>query len=524
MPLATLPPGTMNAADEIVGPALRAGLADQPAVIDGAGACSYGDLDAHINRHGHALRRAGVRPEERVAFLMDDCIDLMAAYLGVIRIGAVAVACSLRASAEDLLHMLEDSRCRCLYVDAEFLDLYRGIAARLAHPPRLIVNGAGVADAQGIAEFLEGTASEPATVAMSPDDMAFWVYTSGTTGRPKAAVHLHHDVLIAERHLCENLGLRPGDRLLCTSKIFFAYALGHALLAGLRACATVILYRGWPDPEHVAALVERERPAYLFSVPTFYRNLLRTGAARGAGFRAVRIYVSAGEKLPEALFHEWREATGKPILEGIGTTETLFQFIVNTPSEFRPGRSGKAVPWAEMELRDGDGRPVTAPDEPGVLWLHMDSVCDRYWNRQEQSRATFHGPWYRTGDMCSRDAEGWFTHHGRADHMLKISGQWVSPTEIEECAQELAEVAEAAVVGMPNADGLVRMTLFVVPAREDAAPDGLAEGVRAHLLARLSVYKCPRDVRLLRELPRTPTGKLQKFKLCAMLEAERGRG
>jgi len=521
---------TMNAVDEVLGAEPGGSVRERAAVIYGDRSLTYTQLHALINRYGNALIAAGVGREDRVMFLLDDSPELVAAYLATIKIGGVAVAYNVRAAAEDLLFTINDSRCRLLFIEQQFLPLYRDIESRLQFDVQLVIAGypetgamvEAEARSRTIDDFSAGHAAQLDSTPMSPDDMAFWIYTSGTTGKPKAAVHLHHDVLLADRHLRENLGVRPGDRILSSSKLFFAYSLGHLLLGGLRAGATMVLFQGWPEAAGVAALVERHRPDYFFSVPTFYRNLLRGGHAGGASFRAVRHFISAGEGLPKALFEQWQEVTGKPILEGIGTSESIFLFIANTPSSHRPGSCGRPLPWAKVRLLDESERPVTEPGHPGILWLRMPSVCDRYWNRQDQSRSSFHGYWYCTGDVFTCDADGWWYHQGRADNMLKISGQWVSPVEIENCALEVTGVVDAAVVGVANADGLVRAALFVVPEAKDFDPGALQQAIQRQLKRCLSIYKCPREVRFIADIPRTATGKMQKYKLRQLLEQECG--
>ena len=348
---------------------------------------------------------------------------------------------------------------------------------------------------------------------MSPDDMAFWIYSSGTTGRPKAAVHLHRNVLISDRHLVENLGVKPGDRLLCSSKLFFAFSLGHLLLGGLRAGAAIILHKGWPEPNSIATLVKTQRPDYFFSVPTFYRNLLNAGVADDPAFANIRCCVSAGEGLPTALFEKWQKKTGTAIFEGIGSSETVYLFIANNPASFRAGSSGRPQPWVETRLFDDNQQPVTNPDTPGLLWVKMGSACDRYWNRPHKSHDTFVDGWYCTGDMFSFDAQGWWQHLGRQDAMLKISGQWVSPIEIEEQAMSANNVVDAAVVGAVNEDGLTRAMMFVVPGNPPEDRETFCQDLTNHLRKKLSIYKCPRKIRLVEQLPRTDTGKLKRFVL-----------
>ncbi|WP_275096593.1 benzoate-CoA ligase family protein [Sedimenticola hydrogenitrophicus] len=508
----------MNAGDEILGPALGLGLGERIAVIDEQETLTYSQLNQRAGRFGNALRSRGVRPEERVMFLLEDSADLVAAYIGTLRIGAVAIAYNRMAVQRDLLFTINESRARYLFVEADYVATIEALRPRIQHPFTLIVRGPASADHPSIQALLADSSPELESTPMSPDDMAFWIYTSGTTGKPKAAVHLHHDLIVSDLHLRENLKVQPGEKILCTSKLFFAYPLAHGLFAGLRCGATLILFDGWPTPERTGELVEQHRPDLLFSVPTFYRKLLNQGIAASPAFKNLRCCVSAGEQLPKALFSDWHAATGKLIYEGIGTTETLILFIVNTPEACRPGASGRVVPWAEVRLTDEHGNPIETPDTPGVAWLRMPSVCDRYWNRQDMTRHAFNGVWYRTGDIFSFDAEGWWYHQGRADHMLKISGQWVSPSEIEYCALSVPNVAEAAVVEAPRGDGPARIVLFLEPQQTGLDPQALARQVQQTLRSQLAHFKCPQDVRIIDHVPRTATGKIQKYKLQQLLE------
>lgn len=508
--------GRINACDQIVGVSLRRGLADVPAILCENASVTYGELDRRASRFADALRRAGVSPGERVLIVLKDTPDFISIWLGTIKAGAVSVAVNTRAAAKDLAFMASDSGCRALVIEEEFLPVWRQAADSLAGtPPLVLVRGRpdGVG-AVGLDEFQAGAADTFAPHMAAPDEPAFWLYTSGTTGTPKGAVHCHKDVLIGERHLCESFGVKPGERIFSSSKLFFAFALGHCLIGGLRAGASVILYEGWPDGAAIAEVVERFRPAVMFSVPTFYRNLLQNSLAGQEGFRAVRHYVSAGEALPESLYQRWREVTGVPIVEGIGATETIFLAVAGTPARHKPGATGRPMPWAEVRLLDGDDRPVTQPDTPGVLWVKMDSLCQGYWGQSDKTAASFRDGWYRTGDVFTVDADGWWTHQGRNDDLLKISGQWVSPTEIEECAVTVPGVVEAVVVGAPNPEGLVRLAMFVVA--EDGGSEILETALRDKMLATLSVYKCPRTILFVDQLPCTATGKIQRFRLRQM--------
>ncbi len=508
----------MNAGDEILTPALSQGLGAFVAIVDEKESVTYSQLNVRANRFGNALRDQGVRPEERVLFLLEDSADLVAAYLGVMRIGAVAIAFNRMAVERDLLFVINESRARVLFIEAEFLATFQQLQEKIRHPFSLVIRNGSAEGQQTITDLLSKSRPELVSTPMSPDDMAFWIYTSGTTGKPKAAVHLHHDVIVSDLHLRENLKVQPGEKILCTSKLFFAYPLAHGFFAGLRCGATLILFDGWPTPERTGQLVEKYRPDLFFSVPTFYRKLLNEGIADHPWFRNIRCCISAGEQLPEPLYGEWKRITGNKIYQGIGTTETLILFIVNTPEANKPSATGRVVPWAEVRLTTQEGEPITTANTPGVAWLRMPSVCDRYWNRQDMTRHAFNGVWYRTGDIFSFDNEGWWYHQGRSDHMLKISGQWVSPAEIEGCALSLPEVGEAAVVEVSNKAGQTEIVLFLEAKHAEIDHAILTQRVEQELKKQLAHFKCPKAVRIIDEVPKTATGKIQKYKLQQMLE------
>ncbi len=508
----------MNAGDELLNPAHALGLDDQLAIIDEHESLTYSQLHKRANQYGNALKSRGVLPEARVMFLLEDSADLVAAYIGTMRIGAVAVAYNRQAVHRDLLFVINECRAQYLFIEADLQSEIEKLLPQITHQVNLVVRNGTSTQMLSTETLRADSSTELTATAMSPDDMAFWIYTSGTTGKPKAAIHLHHDIIISDLHLRENLKVQPGEKLLCTSKLFFAYPLAHGFFAGLRCGATLILFDEWPTPVRTAELIEKHKPDLLFSVPTFYRKLLSEGLASGPAFKKIRCCVSAGEKLPESLFAEWQQITGTTIYEGIGTTETLVLFIVNTPAAYKPSASGRVVPWAEVRLETEKGEPITTPDTPGVAWLRMPSICDRYWNRQDMSRRAFNGSWYRTGDIFSFDSDGWWYHQGRADHMLKISGQWVSPTEIEYCAMSVADVGEAAVVEAPKSDGSAQLVLFLEPHQANWDEAALAAQVKQTLRDQLAHFKCPRDIRVIAKVPRTATGKVQKYKLQELLE------
>jgi benzoate-CoA ligase len=513
---ATVTAGTgarMNAAEAVLAPALALGRGGAPAILWRDRTYTYDQVAAGVNRAGNALRALGVEPENRVLMVLSDTPELVFAYLGAMKIGAVAVAVNVRASSADLLHMLRDSRATVLLIEGRFLPAYEAIRAQVGHPHRVVVHDAEEGEASELGRLIADAPAALQPVMMTPDDMAFWIYTSGTTGAAKAAVHLQRDVLAAEAYTGGVLGVKPGDVLFGTSKLFFAYALGNCLFASFRLGATTVLYDGWPDAATVAETMRRYRPSVVFSVPTLYRNMMGAGvAASEPSFAGVRHYVSAGEKLPEALWHQWRAATGVEILDGMGTSETIYMLLSNWPGRVKPGSSGTATPGTELRLADAEGRDV-APGEAGILWARIASRADRYWNARDKSQEAFQGAWFRTGDMYTVDRDGYWHHQGRFDDMLKISGQWVSPAEIEEVVLAETPCADAAVVGVPDPDGLPRTALFAVPPSGGFDGAALEAEIRRVVSERLSPYKCPKWVRFVNEIPRTATGKVQRFKL-----------
>jgi benzoate-CoA ligase len=352
-----------------------------------------------------------------------------------------------------------------------------------------------------------------------PLDAAFWLYSSGTTGQPKGIVHAHRDVLPAGQAQREVVGLGPGDTVFATSKLFFAYALENGLLGPLALGATAILHPDWADVEQIQAIVARHRPTAVFSVPTFYRRLLALQPERLAPFREVRHYISAGERLPEQIFEGWRAATGREILSVYGMSETFCVIMATPHGSAGAQRSGKPLSRVDVRLLADDGREA-ATGVPGVLWVRHPALSSGYANRPEATREQFRDGWFCTRDIFVRDAQGFYSHRGRSDELLKVAGQWVQPGELEEAVLGLETVAEAACVAVPDSDGFDRLALFVAARGTDAQA---AVAAAAHACEqRLPRHKRPRWILPIAELPRTATGKVQRYKLRELLERERG--
>jgi len=457
-----------------------------------------------------------------VLLLADDGPEFFYVYLGAMKIGAVPVAINLRASPQEPAFMVADSACKLIVADPQFLDtVERAKGMSDGFPPIVMTTPAEGHD--DILSLMVGRDERMHSVQLEADAAAFWMYTSGTTGEPKAAVHRLASLAHVPRYLKEVYGVRPGDRLFSSSKLFFAFSLGHVLLAGLMLGATTILHEGWPKPEDIADTIETHKPDMVFSVPTFYRALVSGGFAGSPAFRGVRHFISAGERLPEALCRQWQTVTGQPLLEGIGATEALVMFMGNRPKDFAPGATGKPYPGVEVRLADEEDRPVTEIGVPGILWVKAPTLADGYWKQPEKTAEAFRDGWYRTGDMFVIDDRGWYHHQGRGDDMLKISGQWVSPAQIEERVLVNPKVAEAAVVGVTDTSGFVRLALCMILADPKADRVALEDEICEDLTSNLSIYKCPRRFVYLDDFPRTPTGKVQRFKL-RQIAADEGGG
>ena len=507
----------INMADAVLGPALARYQENDPAILAEGETVTYGQLAERVNRAGNVFQGAGIAKGDRVLLLVTDRPVFFYVYLGLLKIGAIPVALNLRLSAGDIAYTMDDAQCTAFVLEAQFAGLYENaLELAAASPPTFSVDQL-LEGYSHVPALMEEASAELASVPASPDDPGFWMYSSGTTGKPKGVVHCHRTALSAEYMLGELMGAGPGDRVYASSKLFFAYSLAHVFMATLRLGAAAILYPDWPDAVAVGRIVDTFRPTILLSVPTFYRNMLRDGVAASDGFKKVRYYLSAGEKLPRALFDSWEEATGRPVLEGIGATEPCFLFLANRPDNMNPGTCGVPTPGTDERIlpQDSDlnSGKETALGEAGVLWVKMGCVAQGYWNMEARTRSAFQEGWYCTNDMFSVDADGFYEYQGRADDMLKISGQWVSPAEIEEYVLVHPKVEEAAVVGIENEDGLVRLVLFLVAPEVRVDRDAFEKELQDDLVSKLSIYKCPRRFYYVDEMPLTATGKLQRFAL-----------
>jgi benzoate-CoA ligase family protein len=512
---AELPP-RFNAAADLLDLNLAAGRGEKVAIrtVDGA-ELTYAEVAAGANRFGNALGELGVELENRVLLALLDTPEFATAFLGAIKAGVVPIPVNTNLKPHDYAYFLNDSRARAAVVSSQLADRIRSIRDELRYLRHLIVVGEAGPGELSYAEITGAASDELEAAETTPDDMCFWQYSSGTTGFPKGVVHLQHDM----RYCCENfarpvLGIGADDVTFSVAKLYFAYGLGNALYFPFSVGATTVLMSGAPAPAAVLDAVRQQRPTLYFGVPTSYANTLaadpETWAA--ADFSSVRLCISAGEPLAGSILERWRGRTGTVILDGIGSTECCHIFISNRPHDVRPDSSGTVVPGYEAKVVDEAGQEL-APGEVGTLLVKGDSICAFYWNQHDRTKRTIKGEWIDTGDKYSRDAEGYFKYQGRSDDMLKVSGIWVSPTEVEGAINAHEAVLECAVVGVVDDRQLILPEAFVVLQSGSLAGPELEEALRAHVRDRLAHFKCPREFHFVEELPKTATGKIQRFKL-----------
>ena len=479
---------------------------------------NYRELLEQVNRAGTALKTLDVRQEERVLLLMCDGPEMIAAFFGAIKIGAVPVPLNTRWTTPDYEFVFRDTSARVIIVSDDLLNVAGDAIAHSTSLRHVVVlgkdGGERLAGAMSFDALIAdaSTALEPESV--SPDAPAFWLYSSGSTGQPKGCVHLQHDMKVcADAYARGVLGIHEHDRCFSVAKLFFAYGLGNSMYFPLAVGATTILWPGAVAAPTVYEIIERYRPTLLFSVPTHYAMLLAHKVPeREFDLSSIRAAVSAGEALPPALFERFRERFGVEILDGIGSTEVLHIFISNQPGRVRPGSSGVLVPGYEARLVDERGQPVPT-GELGDLVVRGDSTCAFYWNRHEQTKDTISGHWIRTGDKYRQDDDGFFWFAGRSDDMLKVGGIWVSPAEVEHLLLDHPAVQACGVTGREDQDGLIKPVAHVVPSPGVEPGIALVAELQQFARERLAEYKRPRWIEFVEALPQTATGKVQRFKL-----------
>lgn len=510
-------PEEFNAASYFVDRHMAEGRSEKVAIECGDRRVTYRQLFEQVNQVGNALKNLGVRPEERVFLLLLDTPEFAASFFGAIKIGAVPVPVNTLLKPADYEFLLNNSRARVAIVsDSLFSQLQAIPKEKLRYVETFIaVGGEEKPSARSFGNWIRDASAYLDPACTNKDDAAFWLYSSGSTGRPKACVHLQHDMVVcAERYAKAILGVAEHDRFFSVAKLFFAYGLGNGLYFPLSVGATSILLPGPPKPQSVFEVVERAQPTLFFSVPSNYAKLLShlPDAECSPDFSSIRHAISAGECLPAAIFHRFKERFGVEILDAVGSTEALHMFIANRPGAVKPGSSGTIIPGFYARIVDENNQPV-APGEMGDLIINTDAACASYWNQHERTKDTIRGHWLRTGDRYHQDADGYFWYAGRSDDMLKVSGTWVSPVEIENQLLEHPEVQEAAVVGRKDADGLVKTVACVVLRDGKPGSPELSSELQRFVLEHLPVFKRPHQIEFVLELPKTATGKLQRYKL-----------
>ena len=498
-----------NAADDLISRNLKAGRGNKIAFRDRSGVHSYLDIEERTNQFANLLISMNIKQESSLILVMSDSADLVICFLGAIKAGVVPVPLNTRLSSEDYAYIFSDSRADACVISEHLVDI---VSKNVPEPARVLVDGSS--DAYPTLASVLGSADKTrVTVSTKPDDVCFWLYTSGTTGSPKGVVHLHsHLAPTAELYAVPILDISEDDVVFSAAKLFFAYGLGNALTSPMAVGASAILLEGPPGPERINKIFLEEKPTLFFGVPTLFAMLLASDNLPTKDKHSVRLCISAGEPLPSDLLARWQSKFGVDILDGLGTTEMLHIFVSNRPEEITPGSTGRVVPGYQIRLIN-DNNEVCAPGEMGVLEVSGPSSALMYWGQRQKTKDTFRGSWTRTGDNYSISEEGVMTYGGRNDDMMKVGGIYVSPFELEAALIKHEAVLEAAVVGNNDQDGLVKPKGFIVLNKNFPGSDELASELINFVKTHLAEYKYPRWVEFLDELPKTATGKIQRFKL-----------
>jgi len=510
-------PTIFNVASYFVDRHISEGRGNKIAFECGDERVSYQQLFERVNRAGNMLKKLDVRQEERIGMLLLDTPEFAYCFFGAIKMGAVPIPINTLLKPHEYEYVLNDSRARVLIVSESLLPQVQAIAKeKLRYLKAIVVFGKAKEGTESLQKLMDESSTELEPEQTTKDDAAFWMYSSGSTGFPKGCVHLHHDMVVCAELYAKNiLKITENDRFFSVAKLFFAYGMGNGMYFSLSVGATSILWPGSPSPPNIFSVIEKHKPTLFFSVPSNYSTLLsyqREGGGPDFDLSTIRYAVSAGEALPTAIYHRFKERFKVEILDAIGSTEALHMFIANRPGAVRPGSSGQVLPGYEARIVDENGRDV--PDgEIGSLLIKGDAICSCYWNQHEKTKETIQGHWVRTGDKYYRDPDGYYWYVGRNDDMMKVKGMWVSPVEIENVLMEHPMVQEAAAIGSPDGNQLVKPAAYIVLKQEAKNTPQMLEEIRQHVLDKLAAYKCPQTFEVVAELPKTATGKIQRYKL-----------
>ena len=504
-------PRCYNAAHDLIERNLQAGRKDKLAFIDDNGAYTYADVAQRTSACANVLTQLGVVAEQRILLCLHDTIDFPTVFLGAIKAGVVPIAVNTLLTAGDYEYMLTDSGAKIAVVSAALLPLFEPLLGKVATLERILVSGSKQAD--GLTALLEQASGEFEVVETSRDAPCFWLYSSGSTGAPKGTVHVHSSLIqTAELYARPILGVKEDDVVFSAAKLFFAYGLGNGLTFPMAVGATAVLMAERPTPAAVFARLQQHQASIFCGVPTLYASMLASPDLPARAELKLRCCISAGEALPEEIGKRWARHFGIDILDGIGSTEMLHIFLSNRSGAVRYGSTGKPVPGYAVRLVDEDGKPVVR-GEVGELHISGPTSATLYWNNREKTRSTFMGDWVRSGDKYHEDEDGYFIYAGRSDDMLKVGGIYVSPIEVESALINHPAVLEAAVVGKEDDDKLIKPIAYIVLKPGIQASAALEAELKAHVKACLAPYKYPRWMKFVDDLPKTGTGKIQRFKL-----------
>lgn len=514
-------PRQYNAAYDLIQRNLQAGRGDKIAFIDDKGECSYAELDRRSSRVANALQSLGVVREQRILLCIHDTIDFPAVFLGAIKVGIVPVAVNTLLTPKDYEYMLKDSRAKIAVVSEPLLSTFEPLLNSVSSLERIIVAGAAT-DNENALDALITNQSENCEIADTiADEPCFWLYSSGSTGMPKGTVHIHSSMIMtSELYARPTLGINENDVVFSAAKLFFAYGLGNGLSFPMAVGATTVLMAERPTPAAVCERLRKYQPSIFYGVPTLYAALLNCEELPQKDQVSLRLCTSAGEALPAELSKRWKQHFDVEIYDGIGSTEMLHIFLSNSPGDLRYGTTGKPVPGYEVRLVDDLGNLVTAANETGELQIRGATAANGYWNNRQKSRNTFLGEWTRSGDKYSIDEDGFYVYAGRTDDMLKVSGIYVSPIEVESTLITHEAVLEAAVIGKEDRDKLVKPVAYVILKQGFEGNDEMAASLKEHVKNVLAPYKYPRLIRFVEDLPKTATGKIQRFKLRELEQAK----
>jgi len=505
-----------NEAERFVDYHVKNGRGGNIAIVSKGKDITYKEVMENVNRTGNALKSLGLGMEDRVLLCALDGPEFVYTFFGAMKIGAVPIPTNTMWMPKDYKYALNDSRAKALVVSKELLPAFVEVKNDLLYlKDTLVIDGAeGYKD---FMSFINGFPAECETAPTNKDDMAFWLYSSGTTGDPKGTVHLHHDMSYSgELYGKGVLEFTEKDRAYSVARLFFAYGLGNALFFPFYVGAATILDPGRPLADHIYSVLTKDKPTIFFCVPTAYNNMLQTKDAKSKyDLSSIRIAVSAGEALPGTVYQQWKDLWGIEILDGIGSTEILHIYISNRIGQSKPDSTGVLVPGYEAKVVDGDGNELPN-GESGILMMKGESIAASYWNKHEKTKNTYQGHWFNTGDQYVRYDDGTFTYAGRGDDMIKAGGIWVSPVEVENTLMLHPAVLEAGVVGVEDDDALIKPKAFVVFKEGVEVNDALMDELKKFVKSSIAPYKFPRWMEAVKELPKTATGKVQRFKLREM--------